>query len=146
VLAARGHEVEFVGLVDVRAPLASMSGRDRKLRRFAERAAFLVPGFSENTLREFLRDHLRPAAQPDERRVLFRSAGVYDGHRWGRYDGPVTYFRAARRIPVLTNQLYAWRSVAPRLTVVDVPGAHHTVLDLANAPELARRLSRALDG
>lgn len=143
-LAEAGHEVSFLGLVDVRSPLAALPPAHRRLRRTAERAAFLLPGFSENTLREFLRDHLRPQAQPEERRVLFRSARVYDAHEWGPYAGPVTYFRARRRIPVFTNQLYAWRTVAPALTVVDVPGAHHTLLTVANAPVLARRMSEAL--
>jgi len=69
---------------------------------------------------------------------------VANDYRWGRYDGPVTYFRARRRIPVITNLLFAWRTVAPQMTVVTVPGAHHDLLREKGCGLLARRLSAAL--
>jgi acetoacetyl-CoA synthetase len=68
----------------------------------------------------------------------------YDGYRWGAYPEPVTFFRARRRVPVFSDVLYAWRRVVPRLTVVDVPGAHNYLLDRENAGVLAQRLSEAL--
>jgi acetoacetyl-CoA synthetase len=145
-LRAAGETVEFLGILDVRPPLAGITAWERRWRRAAERMAFLVPGLSENTLAEVLRDRLRPAEQPFERRILFRSARIYDAHRWAHYDGAVTYFRARRRIPVAGNLLSAWRRVAPHLHVVDVPGAHHDMLSVRHAPALAAALSAALAG
>ena len=70
--------------------------------------------------------------------------GVFNGYLWGPYDGDVTYCLARRRLPVVMNLLHAWRRVAPRLTVVKVPGAHHDLLHAEHAPILGRTLSEAL--
>jgi thioesterase domain-containing protein len=42
------------------------------------------------------------------------------------------------------NQIHAWRRVAPRLTVVGVPGRHEDLLAAGNAPKLAARISDVL--
>ena len=76
--------------------------------------------------------------------MLRRSEEAFNRHVWGPYAGPVSYFRARRRIPVIMNQLYALRRVVPDLTVVDVPGAHHDLLAAEHAAELAARVSEAL--
>jgi acetoacetyl-CoA synthetase len=71
-------------------------------------------------------------------------AGVFHEYRWGRYDGPVLYCVARRRLPVTMNFLYAWRRIAPDFTVVEVQGGHHDLLHAEHAPELGRELSEGL--
>jgi acetoacetyl-CoA synthetase len=40
------------------------------------------------------------------------------------YDGTVSYYLAAQRLPIVGNSLSAWRRVAPHLVVTEVPGRH----------------------
>jgi acetoacetyl-CoA synthetase len=72
-----------------------------------------------------------------------QTSTVANDHAPGPYPGPVTYFRARRHLPG-HHALTAWRRRAPRLTVIDVPGAHHDVLGQEHVVEVARRWSRAL--
>jgi acetoacetyl-CoA synthetase len=97
------------------------------------------------TLPQLLMDRLRPhRATRYYSGAHGRARRVYDAYRWARYEGPVTFFRATRRIPVLTHQLYAWRRVAPHLTVVDTPGMHYDMVDREHAGALARAVTEAL--
>jgi acetoacetyl-CoA synthetase len=143
-LAAAGRVVDFLGLLDPAPPSASLTSRQRRLHSVAKRLALFVPGAADTTFAQVVIGRFRSSRLAPESQTLRRSSGVANDYRWGRYEGPVTYFRAARRIPVLTNLLYTWRGVAPRLTVVDVPGAHHDLLRERGVAALARRLSAAL--
>ncbi|GAB3320541.1 hypothetical protein GCM10027451_41290 [Geodermatophilus aquaeductus] len=150
LLSARGREVRFVGLLDLLPPTGQLSRNAQRLYHLAALAARLVPGMAGDTVADFLRAgplrRLLPApgpSTPDEE-VLRRSEEAFNRHVWGPYAGPVSYFRARRRIPVIMNQLYALRRVVPDLTVVDVPGAHHDLLAAEHAAELAARVSEAL--
>jgi len=142
-LVERGREVGFLGLIDVRPPTASLTRLQRSLKQLAGAltAAFHV---ERRTLSSLLLDRLRP-----HRATAYfagphgRARMAYDAYRWGRYDGPVTFFRAARRVPVLTHQLYAWRRVVPVLEVVDTLGMHYDMVDRVNAGTLAAHLSAA---
>jgi len=142
-LTARGRDVDFLGLIDVHPPFAGLTPFQQFLRRVGAvlAAAFHV---EHRTLTGMVRDRVRPhraTAYFDSPHGRARRA--YDAHRWSRYDGPVTFIRAARRVPVLTHQLYAWRRVAPRLTVVDSPGMHYDMVDRGNAVQLGALLSGA---
>ncbi|SFT90773.1 acetoacetyl-CoA synthetase [Geodermatophilus amargosae] len=150
LLTARGREVGFLGLLDLLPPTGQLSRNAQRLYHLAALAARLVPGMAGDTVVDFLRAgplrRLLPAAAPSspDEEVLRRSEEAFNRHAWGPYAGPVSYFRARRRIPVIMNQLYALRRIAPDLTVVDVPGAHHDLLAAGHAPELAARVSEAL--
>ena len=143
-LTARGREVSFLGLIDVVPPAAGLTPAQRVARRAAGllAAAFHI---ERRTLTEVVRDRVRP----QRAKTYFdgphgRAVTAYHAYRWAPYDGPVTFFRATRRVPVLTHQLHAWRAVAPDLTVVDTPGMHYDVVDGENAVTLAGQLSQAL--
>jgi acetoacetyl-CoA synthetase len=150
LLTAGGREVSFLGLLDLLPPTGQLSRNAQRLYHLAALAARLLPGMAEDTVVEFLRagplKRVLPAAAPStpDEEVLRRSEAAFNRHAWGPYAGPVSYFRARRRIPVIMNQLYALRRIAPDLTVVDVPGAHHDLLAAGHAPELAARVSEAL--
>ncbi|WP_091365002.1 acetoacetate--CoA ligase [Geodermatophilus telluris] len=154
LLTARGREVTFLGLLDTLPPSSQLSDGARRLYHLAGRLAHTLPGMGEVTAGQFRRrvaDRLlrrrraaspAPATAPD--RELARGEELFHAHRWSRHPGPVSYFRARRRPPVVLNHLYAWRRVAPDLTVVDVPGAHDDLLAAEHTPELAARFSAAL--
>ena len=142
--AAQGRPVAFLGLIDVQPPMGSLDRASRLLHRAADLLAHLVPGMTRyGAGRQFVSRLLtrRTVGNQDLAHTAQRS---YDGYRWGAYPEPVTFFRARRRVPVFSDVLYAWRRVVPRLTVVDVPGAHNYLLDRENAGVLAQRLSEAL--
>jgi len=143
-LVARGRVVSFLGLIDVWPPAAGLTSWQRVVRRAA---GFLAAAFhvERRTLTGLVLDRVRP-----QRATAYfegehgRAVTMYNDHRWGRYDGPVTFFRAARRVPVLTHQLYAWRRVVPDLSVIDTPGMHYDLMDGEHAGALGSRLSQAL--
>jgi acetoacetyl-CoA synthetase len=143
-LTARGRVVSFLGLLDVQPPAASLSRGQQLLKRAASLLA-AVFHVERRTLTGVVLDRIRP-----QRSTAYfdsphgRALKVYDAYRWESYGGPVTFFRAARRVPVLTHQLYAWRRIAPRMTVIDTPGMHYDMVDRENARALAARLSDAL--
>jgi acetoacetyl-CoA synthetase len=141
---AMGREIGFLGLIDVQPPTGQLTPVSRFLHRAADRVAHLVPGMTRYGIGRGLVRRLRQrrtlADQPGAR----WSSAVYNAYGWGRYAGPVTFFRARRRIPVFSDVLYAWRRLVPRMTVIDVPGAHNYLLDRENAVVLAARLSEAV--
>jgi acetoacetyl-CoA synthetase len=159
-LTERGRSVGLLGLLDTEPPAASVSPLSRRLRRLAYYASLVVPGVGDEDLPAAVRRRLRRAdgggrehpgtpGTLDElggadRDLLPTAERVHNAHRWAGYAGPVTYFRARRRIPLIMNQLYEWRRVAPRLTVVPVPGAHRDLLAAEHADVLAARVSEAL--
>ena len=144
-LTARGRAVPFLGMTDVRPPHASLTTLERTLTRGARLVATALPGYENVTLAQVLRARLRPRGNARYEESLFgRARASYARHHWGGYAGPVTFFRAAKRIPVFTNLMFAWRRVAPDMTVIDSPGMHYDMLTRENAAVLAPRFSSAL--
>ena len=144
-LTADGRSVTFLGLLDTEPPFDRLSRPSKALRQLAWLVALLVPGMVEDTPLTVLRRRLGRTAPPDEEAQTFAAAHrVFNAYAWGPYAGPVTYFRARFRVPVVANLLYAWRRQAPDLTVVGVPGSHHVLLAEEHAPALAARLDDAL--
>jgi acetoacetyl-CoA synthetase len=142
-LSAQGRTPEHLTMLDVRPPRASLTRPERIQRKVGNVAAAFIPMFRENTPGRSLRNRFSKKLPAD--RVAMRGGfGVFNGYLWGPYDGDVTYCLARRRLPVVMNLLHAWRRVAPRLTVVKVPGAHHDLLHAEHAPILGRTLSEAL--
>jgi acetoacetyl-CoA synthetase len=60
----------------------------------------------------------------DEGRFFLGSYDVANDYRPPSYTGPVTYYLAEGRPPLIGNTLPAWRRVAPHLLVTEVPGHH----------------------
>jgi len=146
LLDDQGRAPEQLALLDVRPPKASLTRSERLLRKVSTVTALVIPAFHDRSLGQAFRDRFRKGTVTSDRAALQDGVGVYDDYRWGRYDGPVTYFRARVRLPVIMCLLFAWRRAAPRLTVVDVPGEHDDLLDAQHAPRLARRMSEWLRG
>jgi acetoacetyl-CoA synthetase len=143
-LTGMGRVVDFLGLLDVQPPTGQLSRNSQRLHHLAALMARFVPGMTEQPITGVFRRGSRPDAVSSDVLALVRAESLFNAHEWGAYAGPVTYFRARRRIPVLTSQLYAWRRVAPDLTVVGIPGAHHDLLEERYADVLAARVSAAL--
>ncbi|MCZ2803711.1 acetoacetate--CoA ligase [Modestobacter sp. VKM Ac-2983] len=144
-LAAEGRSVTFLGLLDTEPPFEQLSRFSKGLRTLAWWVALLVPGMVEDSVAGVLRRRLGRTEPPSEERQTFAAAHrVFNAYAWGPYAGPVTYFRARFRVPVIANLLYAWRRQAPDLTVVDVPGSHHVLLSSERSPALAAALDSAL--
>jgi acetoacetyl-CoA synthetase len=140
--------VTFLGLVDTEPPFSRLSRVSRALRTLAWWIALLVPGMVEATVGGVLRRRFgRHVPPPDEEARTFAVAHqVFNAYEWGPYGGPVTYFRARFRVPVIANLLYVWRRMAPDLTIVDIPGSHHVLLSGVHTPQLAASLEAALQG
>jgi acetoacetyl-CoA synthetase len=143
-LQRAGRPVDVLGLLDVLPPTAGLRRTEQLVSGVANRLAVVLPGLTDQTLTESLAARFRPASLSPERRLLLESEGVYNAHRPGGYTGPVTYFRARRRLGGAQNVIRAWRRLCPDLTVVDVPGCHHDVLGQENVAETARRISDVL--
>ncbi|MGK5110463.1 acetoacetate--CoA ligase [Geodermatophilus sp. CPCC 205506] len=139
-----GREVEFLGLLDPLPPEDSLSPVRRQLHRLTGQVGALIPGLGSRRLGDVLRHRFRPESRPVDQQALDESGGVYARHRLRRYDGPATYFRARRRIPVTGHFLSAWRAAAPRLDVVSVPGPHHDLLAGRHVVALAVQMSLAI--
>jgi acetoacetyl-CoA synthetase len=143
-LREAGRDVQFLGMLDPLPPEASLPPVRRRLHRLTGQVGALIPGLGSRPVRAVLRQRFRPETRPADQQALDRSEAVYAQHRLQHYDGPATYFRARRRIPVTGHFLSAWRSAAPRLRVVDVPGPHHDLLADRHVVHLAVRMSREL--
>jgi acetoacetyl-CoA synthetase len=144
LLAHEGRTPEHLALLDVRPPKGSLSRFELLLNKASTAIALFIPAFHDRTLAQAFRDRFRKATLESDRVALRGGVAVYDDYRWDRYDGPVTYFRARVRLPVIMCLVFAWRRVAPQLRVVDVPGEHDDLLDAKHAPRLARLMSEAL--
>jgi acetoacetyl-CoA synthetase len=144
LLAQEGRTPEHLALLDVRPPKGALTRLERLLRKASTLLALFIPVFHDRTLGQALRDRFRARALPSDRAALQGGVAVYDDYRWDRYDGPVTYFRARVRLPVIMCLLFAWRRVVPQLRVVDVPGEHDDLLDAEHAARLGQRISEAL--
>ncbi|WP_448642087.1 acetoacetate--CoA ligase [Geodermatophilus sp. URMC 63] len=144
-LTAAGRSVTFLGLIDTEPPFGRLSRVSRVLRTLAWWIALVVPGMVEDTVAGVLRRRLGRSAPPDEEARTFATAyRVFNAYEWEPYDGPVTYFRARFRVPVIANLLYLWRRNVRDLRVVEIPGSHHVLLSGEHTPELAARLDEAL--
>jgi acetoacetyl-CoA synthetase len=140
-LAAAGREVVFLGLLDVRPPVTGLTRRERIVKRGAAVLATITPGLRVRTPFQAIADLFRNAPRSADAAEEAAAAGTYDEYVWGPYAGRVTFFRVAKRIPVIEHFMYAWRRVAPDLTTVDTPGAHHDMLSQENTLVLAARFS-----
>ncbi|MBB3677014.1 acetoacetate--CoA ligase [Modestobacter versicolor] len=143
-LTAMGRQVAFLGLLDVRPPTPGLTRAEQRVKRLAAVAATLTPGLRVRTPAQAIADLFRHTPRSAEAAEEAAAAGSYEQYRWGPYAGPVTFYRVAKRIPVFEHFMYAWRRVAPDLTVVDSPGAHHDMLSREHAVTLAAQLSEAL--
>ncbi|TFV73351.1 acetoacetate--CoA ligase [Blastococcus sp. CT_GayMR19] len=143
-LAEAGRTPEHLALLDVRPPKGSLTRFENLLRKASTLIALFIPAFHDRTLGQAIRDRFRKSATPSDRQALRGGVVVYDEYRWQRYEGPVTYFRARVRLPVIMCMLFAWRRAAPNLRVVGVPGEHDDLLDAHHAQRLAERMSEAL--
>ncbi|GGK93987.1 acetoacetate--CoA ligase [Mangrovihabitans endophyticus] len=142
-LAAAGRTVDFLGLVDVLPPGVMLTATERLVHELVDRVSLLFPSMRNVSLRDVLAERLRPASAPADRQLFVQTTTVANDHAPGRYAGPVTYFRARRSLPG-HHILAAWRRQAPRLTVLNVPGAHHDVLGQEHVTEVAEKWSEAL--
>ncbi|MGY1621828.1 acetoacetate--CoA ligase [Geodermatophilus sp. SYSU D00965] len=140
-LAAAGHEVRFLGLIDVIPPMASMTPRELVGRRWAGR---LDTVSSRKRLSEQLRMRFGIGDPDPEAEAWGESYRTFNAHRLSAYAGPVTYYLAERRLPVVGNTLTAWRRSAPHLLVTEVPADHEHLLAQPHVVELAARLSATL--
>jgi acetoacetyl-CoA synthetase len=143
-LTDAGRQVDFLGLIDVLPPAGILRRGERLGHELADRASLLFPSMRNVPLRDMLLERLRPQAAHPDRQLFAQSTRLANDHTPGRYDGPVTYFRARTRIPVLHHAIPAWRRILPRLTVIDVPGAHHDIIGQAHVTEVARAWSAEL--
>jgi acetoacetyl-CoA synthetase len=142
-MAAGGRTVDFLGLVDVLPPAAILTPPERLAHELADRISLLFPSMRNVSLRDMLTERLHPSAASADRQLFVQTTTIANDHAPGPYPGPVTYFRARRRLPG-HHVLTAWRRKAPRLTVIDVPGAHHDVLGQKHVVDAARLWSKAL--
>jgi acetoacetyl-CoA synthetase len=76
-----GRTVDFLGLVDVLPPTAGLRPPERLLCAVANRLAVVLPGLTDQSLRESLAARFRPASLPRDRQLLLESEGVYNAHR-----------------------------------------------------------------
>jgi acetoacetyl-CoA synthetase len=143
-LVERGRDVVFLGLLDPRPPLVSLTRPEQLARKAASFIAIFLPGFSDTTIATAVANRFRRQTLSSEQLMLLDSVRLARSFSLQPYGGPVTYFRAARRIPVISHLMHAWRRMAPDLTIVDVPGAHYDLLAEKHAPALAARVSHAL--
>jgi acetoacetyl-CoA synthetase len=149
-LTADGAEVAYLGLIDVLPPVAALSPSEAKARRWARKVDIVLSGMLLPTLAARLRDRFTRPRVDSEEAFLRSSTVVANAYRPERYDGPVTYFQAEERLPLVGNLLPAWRRVAPHLFVTEVAGHHDgpgtriSVLAEQLADGLAARMSATL--
>jgi acetoacetyl-CoA synthetase len=86
-----------------------------------------------------------------EERFFQGSSETAKSWRPSPYAGPVFYYLAEQRPPLVGNSLAAWRRVAPHLLVTEVAGHHGdhdderpSVLSAQFAGSLAARISATL--
>jgi acetoacetyl-CoA synthetase len=142
-LRAAGEEVDYLGLIDVVPPAAALTRTELRARGWARRLHRLRR--SSGMVGDAV------AATGTEEEFFAGSHGVASAFRPERYDGTVSYYLAAKRLPVVGNSLSAWRRVAPGLAVTEVPGRHMDtddtgdgVLGRRNAATLAAHVSADL--
>ncbi|WP_347059412.1 acetoacetate--CoA ligase [Blastococcus sp. HT6-30] len=146
-----GHRVSYLGLIDVLPPDAAMTRRERAARRGATVFESVTSGNLVRAVLRRLDRRVEPGTTRSEWEMFWRAAEVLNRHVPSAYGGAVTYYLAEERLPVVGNNLEAWRRVAPHLMVTEVPGRHwdrgerHAgVLSARNAEVLAARISATL--
>jgi acetoacetyl-CoA synthetase len=119
-LVAAGLALDLVGLIDVVPPAAALTGLELRTRGWIQRLQRL-----RRRARGTSVDTAGPAAATGTEELFFAgSHEVASAFRPEPYDGTVSYYLAARRLPIVGNSLSAWRRVAPHLAVTEVPGRH----------------------
>ena len=149
-VTADGGDVSYLGLLDVLPPIAAMTRVEAGARRLG-RLLDLGPGALLRAAVDLVRSCTRPVAARTEEDVFAASWSVSNAYVPGRHDGPVTYFQAMDRPPLVGNLLSVWRRVASHLFVTEVPGCHNDpsgrrlgVLSTEVADDLAARVSASL--
>ena len=150
-LRAAGEPVSYLGLIDVLPPLAALTPAEARARRWAGRVETLLSGEGRAALARRLRlpaGHDSAAAEDEFFQGSYQAANCW---RPSPYAGPVTYYLAEGRPPLVGNSLAAWRRVAPHLLVTEVPGHHGdhddarpSVLSAQFVGSLAARISATL--
>ncbi|HYO35920.1 MAG TPA: acetoacetate--CoA ligase [Geodermatophilus sp.] len=151
LLRAAGEPVGYLGLLDVLPPLAALTAGEARARRWVGRAETVLSGEGRAALARRLRLPARrdSASAEDD----FFQGSYETANRWrpSPYAGPVTYYLAEGRPPLVGNSLAAWRRVAPHLLVTEVPGHHGdhddsrpSVLSAQFVDTLAARVSATL--
>jgi acetoacetyl-CoA synthetase len=123
-LVAAGAEVPYLGLVDVVPPLAALTPREAAARRWIGRLGTVFSKEGPAALARRLHLPARFGDPDDKERFFLGSYDVANDYRPPSYTGPVTYYLAEGRPPLIGNTLPAWRRVAPHLLVTEVPGHH----------------------
>ena len=119
-LVAAGVALDLVGLIDVVPPAAALTAVQLRTRGWIQRVQRMRRGKRGTSV-----DTAGPATTPGTEESFFAgSHGVASAFRPERYDGRISYYLAAQRLPIVGNSLSAWRRVAPHLAVTEVPGRH----------------------
>jgi amino acid adenylation domain-containing protein len=77
---------------------------------------------------------------PEVSRKLLR---LWDAHRPRAYEGEALLLRATAP-PLVDPQVELWRSVCPRLAVMECAGDHHSMMRAPDVAKVARIVSRAI--
>jgi acetoacetyl-CoA synthetase len=156
VLAARGEEVEWLGLLDPSIHHRCLPAPRRWAFRAARPLGLLREGIAVRTRlarrrREgvpvWARLESQPELTPLIRRLERANEQAFRAHDPGTYDGDATVFSGRRAIGEdVCTSLAIWRRVVRgELTVRRVPGYHYELIRASNVGFLAEEMSRALD-
>ncbi|SDH06217.1 acetoacetate--CoA ligase [Pseudonocardia oroxyli] len=144
-LRTEGHDVDYLGLLDVLPPTAALTPAERRAHSWEGRFATLTSSKLREALTRRLGGITGRTVEPDRERAEYeKTSGTFDAHVPRPYPGMVTYYQAADRRPVIGNQLAAWLRLAPHLVVTTVPGHHETMLGNPFVDEVAERISVTL--
>jgi thioesterase domain-containing protein len=171
-LLARGREVGFFGILDAslsHAPMMMRRGAFGMIRRMTRVPSFVWRGSVKDNLARVAAHYLStPKARPLLRRLLARSeAGPFSDLRFALHYWVIRFRRANlawdwlrerphQPIPVRAVLFRAaeaaisgppdlgWNALCPNLRVIEVPGAHLTMLQMPNRPTVAARFREAL--
>ncbi|MCW0212429.1 MAG: acetoacetate--CoA ligase [Pseudonocardia sp.] len=144
-LRAEGADVTYVGLIDVFPPVGALTPAEWRARRWAGRLATLRSDQALTKAGRHLRRFTgRSVEIPPDEEDFAETFEAFNAHTLSPYDGMVVYYAAAIGLPVVGNQLAAWRRAAPHLVVTEVPGDHDVILAEPNVSVLAARISATL--
>jgi len=151
LLRAAGEEISYLGLIDVRPPLPALTPWEASARRWVGRTQTLFSSEGPAALARRLRLPAGHGSMAPEAEFFQGSYETANSWRPSPYAGPVFYYLAENRPPLVGNLLAAWRRLAPHLLVTEVPGHHGdhdderpSVLSAQFAGLLAARISATL--
>ena len=149
LLRGTGETVSYLGLIDVRPPTGTLSrseGAAHRAGRLLKQLRTAASPAGPRAAVQWFRDRSSTSETDPEHAEFVRSSDVFNAHSLSRYDGPVTYYLAERRLPLVGNSLAAWRRAAAHLLVTEVPGDHDDMLSGPTIADLSARVSATLDG